>query len=209
MREINTRQCEYILSWARRKLTWASGILYRTYKGQLFSGECLRNLVSHTVMYFPDTYIRGHPSNFKVTRAENEWFESNLSTITRLVEAIKSLRFALLKPIKCWCDAMYYTPYTGPIPLNTLRPRQNGRHFADDIFKCIFLNETVWIPFKISLKFVPKGPINNIPALVQIMAWHHPGDKPLSEPMMVSLPTHICLTWPQWVKGGLDKTQYC
>ena len=50
-----------------------------------------------------------------------------------------------------------------------------------------------------SLKFVPKGPINNTPALVQIMAWRRPGDKPLSEPMMVSLPTHICVTRPQWV----------
>ena len=82
---------------------------------------------------------------------------------------------------------------------NTLRPRQNGRHFADDIFKCIFLNENVWIPVKISLKYVPKGPINNIPALVQIMAWRRSGDKPLSEPMMVDLPTHICVIWPQWV----------
>ena len=43
------------------------------------------------------------------------------------------------------------------------------------------------------------GPINNIPALVQIMAWRRPGDKPLSEPMMVRLLTHICVTWPQWV----------
>ena len=83
---------------------------------------------------------------------------------------------------------------------NTLRPRQNGRHFADDIFKCIFLNENVWIPIKISLKFVPECPNNNIPALVQIMAWRRPGDKPLSEPMMVSLTTHICVTRPQWVK---------
>ena len=82
---------------------------------------------------------------------------------------------------------------------NTSRPRQDGRHFADDIFKCIFMNENVWIPIKISLKFVPKGPINNIPALVQIMAWRRPGDKPLSEPMMVSLPTHICVSRPQWV----------
>ena len=39
------------------------------------------------------------------------------------------------------------------------------------IFKCIFLNKNVWIWIKISLKFVPQGPINNIPALVQIMAW--------------------------------------
>ena len=39
--------------------------------------------------------------------------------------------------------------------LNTLRPRQIGRHFADNIFKCIFLNENAWIALKISLKFVP------------------------------------------------------
>ena len=82
----------------------------------------------------------------------------------------------------------------------TLRPRQNGRHFPDDRFKWIFLNENVWISIAVSLKFVPKGPINNIPALVQIMAWRRPGDKPLSEPMMVSIPTHICVTPPQWVK---------
>ena len=83
---------------------------------------------------------------------------------------------------------------------NSLRPRQNGRHFADDIFKCIFLNGNVWIPIKISLKFVLKGPINDIPALVQIMAWRRPGDKPLSELMLVSLPAHICVTRPEWVK---------
>ena len=55
--------------------------------------------------------------------------------------------------------------------VNTLRPRKNGRRFADDTFKRIFLNEDVRISIKISLKFVPKGPINNNPALVQIMAW--------------------------------------
>ena len=87
--------------------------------------------------------------------------------------------------------------------VNTFRPRQNGRHFADDVFKCIFLTENVWILLKISLKFVPKGPINNIPSLVQVMAWRRPGDKPLSEPMMVSLLTHICVARIQWVKAGL------
>ena len=82
---------------------------------------------------------------------------------------------------------------------NTFRLRQHGRHFADDTFKRIFLKENVIISTKISLKFVPKGPINNIPALVQIMAWRWPGDKPLSEAMMVRLLTHICVTQPQWV----------
>ena len=83
---------------------------------------------------------------------------------------------------------------------NTLRPRQDGRYFADDVLKCIFLNENVWISLKIPLKFVRRGPINNIPALVQIMAWRRPGDKPLSEPMLVFVSTHICITQPQWVK---------
>ena len=82
---------------------------------------------------------------------------------------------------------------------NTLRPRQNGRHFADDTFNHIFVNENVRISIKFSLKFVPKSPINIHPALVQIMAWHRPGNKPLSEPVMVSLLTHICVTRPQWV----------
>ena len=73
---------------------------------------------------------------------------------------------------------------THGVVLNTLRPRQNGRRFADDTFKRIFLNENVRISIKISLKFVPKGPINNTPALIQIMAWLQSGDKPLSEPML-------------------------
>ena len=84
------------------------------------------------------------------------------------------------------------------MPNIILRPRQDGRHFQDDICICIFLNGNEWHSIKISLKFVPKVPISNIPALVQIMAWRRPGDKPLSEPMMVFSPTHICVTRPQW-----------
>ena len=67
------------------------------------------------------------------------------------------------------------------------------------IFRCIFLNENVWILIKISTKFVPKGPINNIPALVQIVSWCRTGDKPLSEAMMAKFATHICVTRPQCV----------
>ena len=59
-----------------------------------------------------------------------------------------------------------------------------------DTFRRIFLNENVWISITISLKFVSKDPINNIPALVQITVWRQPGGKPLSEPMMVKLLTH-------------------
>ena len=70
----------------------------------------------------------------------------------------------------------------------------------------MFLNENVWVLLQISLRFVPKGPINNMLALVQIMAcrlvimaWRRPGDKPLSGPMMVRSLTHTCVPWPQWV----------
>ena len=70
---------------------------------------------------------------------------------------------------------------------------------ADGPLKYKFINTNVLISIKISLKFVPRGPIYNIPALVQIMAWYRPGDKPLSEPMMVSLLPHICITRPPWV----------
>ena len=100
----------------------------------------------------------------------------------------------------CVSVCLYVVNFSAAYVFNTLRPRRNEQHFADDIFKRIFFNENVWISIKISMKFVPKGPVNNIPSLVQIMAWRRSGDKPWSEPMMVSLPTHICVTRPQWVK---------
>ena len=67
------------------------------------------------------------------------------------------------------------------------------KHCPDDVFNWIIFNEII----KISLKFVPWGPLNDIPAMVQIMIWHRPADKSLSDPMMVSLLTHICVTRPQ------------
>ena len=92
--------------------------------------------------------------------------------------------------------------------LNTLRPRRDGRHFVDDIYMWILFNENCCILIEFSLKYVRKGPIDNSPTLVQIMAWCRSGDKPLSEPMMISVPTHICVTRPQWVnvpKHCLDR----
>ena len=62
-----------------------------------------------------------------------------------------------------------------------------GRDKMAAFSQTTFLNgfSDVWILLRISLKCVPKIPINNIIALVQIMAWRHSGNKPLSEPMMV------------------------
>ena len=107
----------------------------------------------------------------------------------------------VLSDLDLWPLALTFCMLSKTIQLiNTLRPRQNGRHFADDTFKRIFLNENSRISIKISLKLVPKGPIYNSPSLVQIMSWRRSGDWPLSETMLVSLLTHICVTRPQWVK---------
>ena len=92
--------------------------------------------------------------------------------------------------------------------LNTLWPRQNGHHFADDTLKRIFLNENDRISIKISPKFVSKVPINYIQSLVQIMAWRRPGDKPLSEPMVVWLLTYTCIARPQWVNFQAARRPY-
>ena len=101
---------------------------------------------------------------------------------------------AQLVEYKAWVR-LYNTSF------NTLRRSQNGRHFVDDTFKRIFWNQHIKNSIDISLKFVPKGRIHNITSLVQIMAWRRPDDKPFSAPMMVRLPTHICVTRPQCVKA--------
>ena len=104
------------------------------------------------------------------------------------VQTVKTLPFLLF--VGQGEFLLYETAKWFICSINILKPRQNGRHFADDIFKCIFLNEYVWISIKIPLKSVPGGPpINIVPTLVMIMAWRRPGEKPLSEPMLVRLPT--------------------
>ena len=59
-------------------------------------------------------------------------------------------------------------------PISSMRLRQNGCHFADDMYKHISLYGKCCILIQ----------INNMPTLVQIMACHQTGDKPLSKPMM-------------------------
>ena len=74
-----------------------------------------------------------------------------------------------------------------------------GRDKMAAIFQTTFPNAYSWMKmyeYQNSLKFVPRAPINSVPALVRIMAWRRPGDKPLYEPMMFCLLTHICVTRP-------------
>ena len=81
-----------------------------------------------------------------------------------------------------------------PPHVNTLILRQNCRHFAYDIFKCIFLDENVWTSLKISLKFLGSNLQNS--SIVSYNALAPSRRKPLSEPMIVNLLTHICVTRP-------------
>ena len=68
------------------------------------------------------------------------------------------------------------------ILVNSSLPEHNGHPFTDNIFKCIFMNETFCVLIRIPLKFIPIGSIISIP---------------LSEPMVASLLTHVCVTRPQ------------
>ena len=105
---------------------------------------------------------------------------------------------ALIMACRLFCT-QHWTNVDLP-PIVTSRLRQNCRYFADD--KCIFLNENVSISLslKISLKFVPKDPINDISVCFQKMAWRRPSDKSLFELMIDTLMTPICVARPQRVK---------
>ena len=86
-----------------------------------------------------------------------------------------------------YCDSqvqVHFMHGTSTYKINSSPFGQNGRHFADNIFRCIFMYEKCCILIRISLNIVPKGPIDNNPALVQIIAWCCTCNKPLSEPML-------------------------
>ena len=101
--------------------------------------------------------------------------------VIRKVDRCRGALWRILRTQYNGCTAAKHHPLWW---VNALRPRQNGRYFTDDIFKCISFNENSLILNEISLKYVPWHLINNMAALVQIMAWRLPHDKSLSEPMM-------------------------
>ena len=95
----------------------------------------------------------------------------------------------------CWWSG-WPRQVTSSHHINTLGSRQNYHHLADDIFKCIFFNKDIRISFQVSLKFVRKARINNIPASGLIMAWCRPGDKPcIYKPLIGPLGTNFSEIW--------------
>ena len=78
---------------------------------------------------------------------------------------------------------------------NTLRLRQNGRHFADNIFKGIFFNENIWLSHEIWLKCILKGLGDNKSTLVQAMTWSKTGNMSVSAAMKTKFYDTAELSW--------------
>ena len=126
----------------------------------------------------------------------------NLCSPGALADQLQNCPHTILyKNHQCyWCSktslpALAMLPWQ---PILVLQLSHWGRDKMATFLQTTFSNENVWKSIKISLKFIPEGPNNNIPALVQIMARRRPGEEPFSEPMMVRSPTHVCITQPQW-----------
>ena len=102
---------------------------------------------------------------------------------------------------QCWPRSAMPYGITGPQWGNSSFPEQNG-HFTHNIFQCIFMDTKFRIWIWISLKFVPKGPIDNKSALAQVMALRRTGKKPLLETMLTqSINAYIMQHLERWVNG--------
>ena len=151
------------------------------------------SVTSFPAALFPVTFFKPQTNNITLSRYPSSCymtFSNPKSTIlpfpvTRL---LVTCTFFPITIGNTTGDADWASPASSamfkPHPECSLRSRRNRRDFTGDIFTCISMNEDVWISIKISRKFVHMCPINNIPALVRIMAWRLVGAKPLSEPML-------------------------
>ena len=125
------------------------------------------------------------------------WEYSTLSTKKfNVVQQVlyKGTAVAVLYYTRLHCNGSKIHQNNANDRVNTLRLGQNGCHFADNILKLILLNENVLISIKIPLKFVPRGPIKNIPALLQVRL----GDVQVTSQYLnqwwSSLVMHLCIT---------------
>ena len=133
---------------------------------------------SHVLMHYPIKKYTAH-AIWSIT----DLYES-LKLLSRFIQNCLNMRYLLLasRSLTHW-----------------------GRDKMAAISQTTFSNAFSWMKIyqfrlRFHWKFFPREEIY-IPALVQIMAWRRRGDKPLSEPVMVSLLTHICATRPQWVNS--------
>ena len=119
---------------------------------------------------------------------------SNKSFIFKFIFLRLPFRVTFCSDTSPWCLQVTWgwdsTGKDSSLPLTLLPLDKMDAILADGNFKCIFLNENDWITIKISLKFVPRSPIDNKPALVQVMAWCQTGNKPLPELMLSQFTGH-------------------
>ena len=97
------------------------------------------------------------------------------------------------------CVSINYFQFLWRVSLTHLPLDKMAAILADDNLKCNFLDENNRIPIRISLKFVPMSPIDNKPALVQVIAWCRIGDKPLPELMLIQFTDAYMRHRGRWV----------
>ena len=187
--------------WGRMLGCWASALsTHGMVINSLAPGKCGNNFTIVISNLFQELISWAFPVKLLSGECHRTHFDDK-STLVQVMAWCHQATSHYL--IQCWPRFMATYGVTRPQWVNILRLRQN---LLDDIFKCNFLNESIWILIKNSLKFVPGGPIYNILALVQIMDWHRPGDKPLSEPVMVNTDTymhHSVLIINPWFSAGV------
>ena len=127
------------------------------------------------------------------------WKHNSSLNKTAIIAHYHEVHFLVCKHINVYRISTEYYPLVS----KTLMLRQNGCHFANNIFKLIFLYQNFGVLIQISFRYVPRGSINDKPGLAQIMAWCQRGNKPLSKPLWLYLLTHTCVTRPRWVNQTL------
>ena len=169
-----------------------------THPGE-FQGECLANPLSWPPV---NTYMRGKSHNnafFKIGLLFKE-APSCMEIYLKWIHQV-AIHFHLLSQ-----SQNYYLPY-GSLESQTMilthlpwakwllfRRRHFQMHFYEWKLLYFDLNFT---------EVLPEGPIDNKPALVQVMAWHRTGSKPSPEPISQSSLGHICGTRGRWVNESL------
>ena len=133
-----------------------------------------------------------HNNEFETSSEKGQQFYLGLNMHTvspnNLERTCRSLYKWQLRSIK---GTRCFKPHTfNAFPLDKM-----AAILAADNSKCILFNKNCWIPIRIARKFVPKNAIDNNSALVQILAWHRRGDKPLPEPMLTQITDAYIRHW--------------
>ena len=133
----------------------------------LSRASCQKGLICHASAwrvgpFWQDTLVIFYFSHYYTCTYSTHTHYSSSNVTHFIYSSIDSKCISLLH-IPIVTNIAYFS-------FNKLRPRQNGQHFTDDILKCIFLKENIWILINILMNFVAVSRINNIPSLVQIMA---------------------------------------